>query len=83
MESDALIDSLTSDLHFLLEEIQNDPNFSIEELEKIRNSLGILIEQGSFWMTEENFNPNRFIYDLEGFNFSLIEEIEKKDRRSS
>lgn len=81
MKNEQLIESLTADLHFLLEEIHNDPNFSVGELEKIRDSLEILLKQGSFWIKQEN--NQRFIYDLEGFNFFLIEEIEKKDRKSS
>lgn len=48
----------------------------IAELESIQEKMGLTLEQGNFWLEQNNID--RFVYDLEGLSDSICELIEKK-----
>lgn len=56
------IDKLIADLHSVTDAVVTDADFGTKELETIQLQMQNLIEQGKFWM--ENNNPKRFLYDL-------------------
>jgi hypothetical protein len=75
------IKQLTSDLNFLIEETLEHPSFNLEELQDVHKKMGILLEQGQFWLEQKN--AKRFIYDLEDFVFYLVDFLDKKDKETS
>ena len=76
-ERNDVIKQLTSDLNFLIEETCNHTECSLEELQEVHAKMGMLLEQGNFWL--EQRNPKRFIYDLENVVFYLVDFLEEKD----
>jgi Txe/YoeB family toxin of Txe-Axe toxin-antitoxin module len=77
---DLEITKMTSDLSSLIDSACRENYFGVEELEKIQNEMGIILQQGMFWLEQEN--PQRFVYDLKNFTLWLcnyLEEIEGQD----
>lgn len=75
------IKQLTSDLNFFIEETCDHSECSLEELEEVHAKMGILLDQGIFWLEQKN--PKRFIYDLENFVFYLVDFLEKKEGKKA
>ena len=70
------ITMLTRNLHHLVEECLH--HMGIEEYETIQRRMQILIEQGMFWIKENN--SQRFAYDLRQFTSWLCDFIGDKER---
>lgn len=62
MEMSDYIKNLIKANNLIGEDILNNPSFSEEDLESIRDRIGILIDGLQFWIEQDN--PNRFAYDL-------------------
>lgn len=60
--SEQHIENLISANKVLVEDVLTNDSFSLEDKESVREKLGILTQQLSFW-TEQN-NQDRFCYDL-------------------
>ena len=70
------IEILTAKLHHLVDNCLN--NMWISEMEEISKRMGSLLEQGMFWIKEDN--TDRFVYDLQDFLNWLLEFIADKER---
>jgi hypothetical protein len=53
----------------------------LEELEEVHAKMGMLLDQGNFWL--EQRNSKRFIYDLENVVFYLVDFLEEKDGKKA
>ena len=56
------IDNLIKANQVLLEDVINNDSFSTEDMIKIRDRIGVLINQLEFWAVQDN--TERFCYDL-------------------
>ena len=77
-DHDAEITKLTQNCHKLIDSACSENYFGVEELGEIQGKMKILVEQGLFWLKQEN--PQRFVYDLRGFILWLCDycaEIEE------
>ena len=75
-EQDNEIVILTKNLNHLIEKCLG--NMGIEEYETIQGRMEVLIEQGMFWIKENN--SQRFAYDLRQFTSWLCDFIGDKER---
>ena len=75
-EQDNEIVILTKNLHHLVEKCLN--NMGVEEYETIQARMKSLIEQGTFWIKENN--AQRFAYDLRQFTSWLCDYIGEQER---
>ena len=73
---DDQIKNLTNKLHHLMDNCLH--NMGIKEMEEISKRMKSLVNQGMFWLKENN--SDRFAYDLEDFLNWLIEFIGDKER---
>ena len=48
----------------------------IQELDSIKEKMELTLEQGMFWLKQNNID--RFIYDLKALSDSICEILEKK-----
>ena len=76
---DAEITKMTSDLSNLIDTACQENYFGVEELEKIQDEMGIVLQQGMFWLQQEN--PQRFVYDLKNFTLWLCNYLEEIEAR--
>ena len=73
---DSIAERLTAKLQHLMDNSLN--NMGVHEMEEISERMRSLLDQGAFWIDQENFN--RFAYDLQDFINWLTEFIADKDR---
>lgn len=59
------IEALVTANKLILEDIINNGNFSIEELQRVSDQTGDLIENLSFWFKQDN--SERFLYELKNY----------------
>ena len=52
-------------------------NLAVDVLEEIQRHMGLVIEQGLFWLKQHN--PERYVYDLRNFLIWLCDFIEEKE----
>lgn len=65
------IKSIVDANKLIIEDMLNNGNLSIEELQRVSNRMGDLIENLSFWF-EQN-NSDRFFYELKTYLNWLLE----------
>jgi len=73
MTEEEEIERLTKDLHLLIETACNEDYFGLEELYEVNEQMALILEQGVFWLKQEN--PQRFIYDLRNFTMWLCDYL--------
>lgn len=71
MEMNDYIKKLINANHLLSEDILNNKSFTEEDLIKVRDRIGSLIEQLEFWMKQNN--DKRFCYELKNHLNWLLE----------
>ena len=69
------IQSLTEDMKLLVGDCIE--NLARDELRIIRDRMNILLEQGVFWIKQQN--DKRYIYDLQDFLFWLCQFMEERE----
>lgn len=72
---------LTNQLHQLIDSALEENYFGLKELEFVQEKMTLVIEQGVFWLKQEN--PVRFVYDLKefvGWLCDYIEELEEETK---
>jgi hypothetical protein len=65
------IEALVTANKLILEDIINNSNFSIEELQRVSDQTGDLIENLSFWFKQDN--SERFFYELKNYMNWLLD----------
>lgn len=71
------INDLIGNINYIMEEGVSGMSFPIESLEEIQRHMGIIIEQGIFWL--KNQNAERYAYDLRNFLTWLCDFIESNE----
>ena len=74
---DSEIREITSKIHHLIEKCLG--NMGIEEMKVVEKRMGNLVNQGLFWLKNEN--PQRFVYDLREFGMWLCDYIGENERK--
>ena len=67
---------LTKQVHQIIDSGLEEDHFTPEELTDIQGQMTALIEQGFFWLKQEN--QDRFIYELRNFLKWLVNFSESK-----
>lgn len=65
------IEAIVTANKLILEDIINNDNFSIEELQRVSDQTGDLIENLSFWFKQDN--SERFFYELKNYMNWLLD----------
>ena len=71
------INELIGNINYIMDEGVKGVNFSVEHLEEIQRHMSLIIEQGIFWLKQQN--AERYVYDLRNFLIWLCDFIEAKD----
>ena len=71
------INDLIGNINYIMEEGVSGMSFSVEVLEEIQRHMSIIIEQGIFWL--KNQNAERYAYDLRNFLTWLCDFIESNE----
>ena len=69
------INSLIGDINLVMD--TDSLSLSLENLEEVKKHMSLVIEQGMFWLQQEN--PNRYIYDLKNFLRWLCDFVEENE----
>lgn len=73
------INDLITDINYLMKSgVYGLSSLTIEELEEVQRHMGLIIEQGIFWLKEQN--ENRYVYDLRNFLSWLCNFLEERER---
>lgn len=67
---------LTKQIHHIIDTALEEDFFTAEELTDIQEQMTALIEQGFFWLKQEN--QDRFVYELTNFLKWLVDFSEMK-----
>ena len=74
------INSLIGDINYLMDSaVFGLSNLKLEELEEVQRQMGLIIEQGVFWLKEQN--ADRYVYDLKNFLSWLCNFLEQRDEQ--
>ena len=76
-ESVEEINELIGNINYIMDEGIKGINFSVEHLEEIQRHMKLIIEQGIFWLQQQN--TERYIYDLRNFLTWLCNFIETNE----
>ena len=69
------IQALIGDINLMMDEGLS--NLNVKCLEEVREHMALVIEQGIFWLKQEN--PQRYVYDLENFLAWLCDFVEANE----
>ena len=79
-ESDSVeeINNLIVDINYLMKSgVFGMSSLTLEDLEEVQGHMKLIIEQGIFWLKEQN--ADRYVYDLTNFLSWLSNFLEEKN----